>query len=171
MAKNLTTKQANFVRHYLGEAKGVGTKACRLAGYSGNPNTLAGTAYRLLKDPRVREAIRIQKDQRSSGWGLDELREFWSGIVADESETSGNRMKASELLGRSLGAFVEKNITATVSVGDVTALSDDELLRIAGGNSGPVDVGARGIDQARVLTVPSEQLGVHEDGDESNEAE
>lgn len=56
MAKTkLTDKQQLFVVHYL--AKLNGTEAARLAGYAGDDNVLAVTAYDNLRNPKIREAI------------------------------------------------------------------------------------------------------------------
>jgi phage terminase small subunit len=53
----LTPKEQLFVAHYLGEARGNGTKAMRLAGYKGNANTLAVGASQNLRKPKIAAAI------------------------------------------------------------------------------------------------------------------
>ena len=55
MAKNLTDRQAAFVRHYVGTARFNGAEAARAAGYA--PKYADRQAYQLLENPRVRAAI------------------------------------------------------------------------------------------------------------------
>jgi phage terminase small subunit len=53
----LTPKELLFVAHYLGEARGNGTKAMRMAGYKGSANTLAVGASQNLRKPKISAAI------------------------------------------------------------------------------------------------------------------
>lgn len=53
----LSVLEARFVSLYLGEARGNGRKAARLAGYRGSPAVLDVQAARLLQRPRVRETL------------------------------------------------------------------------------------------------------------------
>lgn len=55
--EKLTPKEQLFVAHYLGEARGNGTKAMRLAGYKGDDNTLAVGASQNLRKPKIAAAI------------------------------------------------------------------------------------------------------------------
>ncbi len=57
MPRTLTKKQQRFVEYYVGEANGNGTKAARLAGYSGDEVATAVAASRLKRDPKIKEAI------------------------------------------------------------------------------------------------------------------
>jgi phage terminase small subunit len=57
--KPLTEKQRAFVAAYVGEAKGNGTHAARLAGYEGDDKTLAVTASRLLGNAKVAAALDV----------------------------------------------------------------------------------------------------------------
>jgi phage terminase small subunit len=64
--KKLTGKQKKFADFYLGEANLNGTKAARLAGYEGNDNVLAVTAFRLLRNAKISAYI----DERLKGCGM-----------------------------------------------------------------------------------------------------
>lgn len=70
--EQLLPRHRRFVELYLGgdpvhpEADGNGVVAARLAGYQGDPVTLAVQAYRLRNKPKVREAI----EARMEGDGL-----------------------------------------------------------------------------------------------------
>ncbi len=53
----LSFREARFVQSYTGEARGNGRQAARLAGYQGSAEVLDVQAARLLRRPRVRQAI------------------------------------------------------------------------------------------------------------------
>jgi hypothetical protein len=55
----LTSKQRAFIAAYVGEARGVGAAAARMAGYKGNNHALAVEAQRLLDTPRVKQALDV----------------------------------------------------------------------------------------------------------------
>jgi phage terminase small subunit len=59
----LTLKERKFVEAYLGEAAGNATRAARLAGYSGDPVTLAAVGYARLRKTQIRDAIAQLVDQ------------------------------------------------------------------------------------------------------------
>jgi hypothetical protein len=59
----LTLKQTLFVEAYLGEAHGNGVAAARVAGYTGTPNTLARTAWELLRQPKISLRIRARVEE------------------------------------------------------------------------------------------------------------
>src|SRR5690606_13108777 len=111
----LTEREHRFVRAYVGEAAGNGTEAARLAGYQGSNKALGVTAVRLLGRASVQQAIaqlRQQADRRAA-MTLGELQERWARILRGEERSAKtlamrDRLKASELLARSMGAFVER---------------------------------------------------------------
>src|SRR5215467_3865883 len=53
----LALKEQLFRDYYVGEARGNGTLAARLAGYSGNANALGVMAHQLLRKPKMRQSI------------------------------------------------------------------------------------------------------------------
>lgn len=173
MATHLTERQRKFIDAYLGPAKGKGSKAARMAGYTGNPNTIGGTAHGLLKNPKIQAAMEERRNQVSEGMGVDELVALWSRIARDEGETTQNRLRAAEYLGKMRGVFIEKSINANVNVGNVQSLTDDQLLQIAGQTAPSIVGGTVGDDQGSVLTLPaaseSEQPGLPEIVDADNE--
>lgn len=59
----LTERQQDFIRHYIGEAKGNATLAAKLAGYTGTDAGIGVTACRLLKDARVHAALAIYREE------------------------------------------------------------------------------------------------------------
>lgn len=60
----LTLKVQRFIDALMGEAEGNGTKAARIAGFKGDNNTLATTAWQLRRKQEVRDAIeaRLESD-------------------------------------------------------------------------------------------------------------
>ena len=100
----LTTKQRRFIEAYTGNAK----QAATAAGYSEKTSYSAG--QRLLKNVDIQEAIRSREEQRRSELIADRVKRqiFWTAIMNDESESMTARLKASELLAKSEGDFLER---------------------------------------------------------------
>lgn len=47
-------------------------------------------------------------DEDARQAGIDEIRRFWASVIRDEHADTRDRLKASELAARSIGAFVER---------------------------------------------------------------
>lgn len=106
----LTPKQERWIDEYI--KTNDYTTASRNAGYSGSNNNLKSIGYQnslkfkeLLNERRIELSKEIKKDTIAS---LDNIFEFWSNVFNDETNNMKNRLKASELLAKSKGAFVEK---------------------------------------------------------------
>ncbi|MCK9577625.1 MAG: terminase small subunit [Clostridia bacterium] len=101
----LTYKQAKFVEYYYGD----GTAAALKAGYSKGS---AGVAACLtLKMEKVKQAL-YERDLREKSKTIadrKERQEFWTNIIRNECAPLLHRLRASELLGKSEGDFLEKN--------------------------------------------------------------
>ena len=101
----LTVKQRRFIEAYEGNA----TKAAIAAGYS--PKWADRQAHTLMeKNGEIKEAIRSREEQRRSELIADRVKRqiFWTAIMRDESESMTARLKASELLAKSEGDFLER---------------------------------------------------------------
>lgn len=72
---SLSSKQKEFVNQYLIDFNG--TRAAERAGYSGDDNSLAVTAYGLLRNPKVAEIVsqRLQESAMSADEVLKRLAE------------------------------------------------------------------------------------------------
>lgn len=116
----LTAKQRLFVEIYDGNA----TKSAIKAGYS--ERTADRIGPELLSKPHVAEAIRVR--MRSSMIGIIADREqrqaFWTRTMLDEKAPLRDRLRASELLGKSEGDFLERREEATTTV---VAIEHDEM--------------------------------------------
>jgi phage terminase small subunit len=100
--KQLTDKQMRFVELYNGNA----TETAQIVGYS-NPR-IAG--QRLLKDVAICSLIqeRRKKEIKSDVLDRQARQKFWSDTVTNDDEDMKNRLKASELLGKSEGDFLDR---------------------------------------------------------------
>lgn len=99
----MNQKQRQFAEYYA--ANPNATKAAIAAGYS--PKTAYAQGNRLLKDAETLEYItQLQdaaKDKRIAS--IKDAKVFWSDVMNDPNEKMTNRLKASELLFKSAGAF------------------------------------------------------------------
>ena len=102
----LPPKRRAFVLAYVGECAGNATAAATVAGYA----KAKQEGSRLLTFADVSAAVGVlQKPALDRKvMGIDELREFWTEMAQAEAEATKDRLKASELLGKSQGAFVER---------------------------------------------------------------
>lgn len=147
----LTVKQRRFADFYLGQAKGNGTEAARLAGYS-DPEV---SAFDNKQNPAVRAYIdeRLQAETLSSAEVLAELtdvgRAEWRDFVTVRThpktgETLDVRMdlaakiKSLELLGKHHALFTDKiDHTGTVTFADLFSAAN------GAGSAGGPDGGGR----------------------------
>jgi phage terminase small subunit len=134
----LTEKQRRFVEAYMGAAAGNATEAARLAGYSGGPVTLASVGKENLRKPPVLKAINERRSSRPDIATREERQRFWSDVMrgAEEAEMK-DRLKASELLGKTQLDFKEVHVhegsvavEVTAKV-DLSGVSDEALAQLA----------------------------------------
>ena len=100
----LNARQRAFVEAYCGNA----TEAAIAAGYSAK---YAGrNADKLLKNTKVQEALKEREDKRlASLIATRERRQrFWTEVMENPNEDMKERLKASELLAKSEGDFIER---------------------------------------------------------------
>ena len=100
----LTAKQKAFVEAYTGNA----TEAAKLAGYS--EVTAYSSGQRLLKQPQIAEAIRAREQERQAPNIADREQRFafWTSIMRDTNESTRDRLRASELLAKAEGDFLDR---------------------------------------------------------------
>lgn len=104
--RKLNARQRKFISLYAGNA----TEAARLAGYAGTDTSLAVTGHQLLRKPNIALAIRSREDkQTAKGIMTREQRQaFWTSVAYDVNAKLPDRLRASELLGKSQADFTEK---------------------------------------------------------------
>lgn len=75
---------------------------------SANHNISLEKCEKFYKNPSVRIAIKARADGSLFVADRKSRQAFWSRVMADETEDMKNRLKASELLGKSEKDFVER---------------------------------------------------------------
>jgi len=107
--RKLTSKQQRFVDAYNGNA----TEAAVKAGYS--QKTAYSQGERLLRKVEVSAAIKSRQDTEARECIATRQRrqEFWTEVMEDSAAEMKDRLKASELLGKSEGDFLDR-VAATV---------------------------------------------------------
>lgn len=100
----LNARQRAFVEAYCGNA----TEAALQAGYS--PKTAYSIGERLLKKVEIQEALKEREKERLSSLiaTREERQRFWTSMMRDEDRKEVDRLKASELLAKSEGDFLER---------------------------------------------------------------
>ena len=102
-ARQFTTKQQRLIDCYAGDIK----KAAKESGLS------YGYARRLVTKGHIFEAIKTRQDTeiRPTNIANRQARQvFWTRLMRDKHQEVKDRLRASELLGRSEMDFVEKRI-------------------------------------------------------------
>lgn len=107
----MTLKQEKFIKAYLCNG-GNASAAYRTAYNATNmkPNVIHNKASELLKKDEVRVSIEKLRSEitKASIASIEEVQSFYTNILRDEDEELKDRLKASELLMRSKGGFIEK---------------------------------------------------------------
>ena len=123
----LNYKQKAFVDAYDGNGK----ETAIAVGYS--PKTAEQTASRLLRMVKVRKAL----EERSARENKDTIatrvqrQELWTKMMNDPEIRSSDRLKASELLGRSEADFTDrKEIEVDQRFSEVEQQADQILKRL-----------------------------------------
>ena len=103
----MNARKRAFVREYL--VSGNATQAAIRAGYS--PKSAHSCGPRLMENADVRAAIADgQKVLEQSGIAsAEERRAFWTAMMRDLDAPAVARLRASELLGKNQGDFVERH--------------------------------------------------------------
>ena len=106
----LTEKQERWLDEYI--KCNDYTTASRNAGYTGSNDNLRAIGYQnslkfkdLLAERRQELSKEIKSDTIAS---LEEIFEYWTETFKDEYVKNSDRLKASELLAKAKGGFVEK---------------------------------------------------------------
>ena len=102
----LTVKQKKFIQAYSGNA----TEAARIAGYKGNDATLAQVGYENMMNPEINSQVMKRQDLEIQRIVMNRLDRqiLWTELARSSSVEVKDRLKATELLGRSEGDFTEK---------------------------------------------------------------
>ena len=99
-----TVKQQRFVDFYDGNA----SEAMIKAGY--NPKYAATNSQKILKLTKIIDAIKNREQKRTKGpiATREERQEFWTKAMRNTDIDIKDRLKSSELMGKSEADFTEK---------------------------------------------------------------
>lgn len=127
----MNQRKRAFCEAYL--ISGNATDAAREAGYS--PRSARSIGQRLLTFDDVREYLerRNQEISAANTAQMEEVRQFWTATMRDDNMKPADRLKASELLAKTYGAFLERvEVDADVRTREAMAsLTEEELRRLA----------------------------------------
>lgn len=108
---SLSERERRFVEAYMGQAAGNATEAAKQAGYSARNAAPQGS--RLLRKANIRQALdnRVRSDPKVADRA--QRQQFWTDVMQGAGTYAKvpwrDRLKASELLGKSQGDFVERH--------------------------------------------------------------
>jgi len=108
----LTEKQQRFVDYYL--TSGNAEDAAKKAGYNARGNTT-----KLLQNTTIQKAIEernksIVNDRIAN---MEEVKQFWTNTMRNGEAELNDRLKASEYIAKTNGAFINKQeISGTTGV-------------------------------------------------------
>lgn len=111
--------------------------SARRAGYACPSEADAwDVAQRKLDTPEVREAIEAERERLAAAHQASadraERKAFWSRVLRDEGNHLQLRLRASELLARAEGDFVERvEVIEAGAASRYASLSTEELLAVA----------------------------------------
>ncbi|MFQ6896479.1 MAG: terminase small subunit [Turicibacter sp.] len=121
----LTPKQQAFADYYI--QTGNATESAIKAGYS--QKTAKETGYENLTKPHLQQYIeKKQKELESSRMAdMTEVREFWTEVMRDIDSEMKDRLKASEMIAKTSGAFLNKVEMQTTGEQTITVtITDDD---------------------------------------------
>ena len=120
----LTTKQLRFVESYDGNA----TAAAIAAGYSVKTACFIGNEN--LRKPNIIKAIKAREAKKVKPHiaSREDRQKFWTETMRDMTADLKNRLRASELLGKSEADFIER-IEANINISPKAVLSEAEKRR------------------------------------------
>lgn len=115
--ENLTARQRKFAEYYA--ETGNAAEAARKAGYSEKSARVQGR--RMLTNANVLQYIRQLQDELAAPRiaGISETKAFWSNVMRDETKKTKDRLRASELLAKSAGAFIDPHEETRFEGGEV----------------------------------------------------
>ena len=115
----MTGKQQIFIQEYLIDFNA--TRAAKSAGYS--EKTAYSQGQRLLKNVEVQNKIKSLMEGRISELiaTKEQRQQFWTETMYNAEEDMKNRLRASELLGKSCGDFLDRIETKNENTLDLRA--------------------------------------------------
>lgn len=106
--------------------------------WDGSPKSTANAAHcsdiyvsKCLKMPKVVKAIQARDGCAVTAAGRavltrEQRQNFWSSVIGDEAQNMADRLRASELLGRSNADFTDKSLVGSLDK-ELETMSGDEI--------------------------------------------
>lgn len=120
-----------FVDYYA--ACGNATESARKAGYS--DKNAGVNADKLLKNPKIQQALaeRNKEVSQSRIATIKERQEFWTSVLRGQEPDAEmkDRLKASELLGKCQGDFIDRVESTTLSPPNINVVIVESKQTIA----------------------------------------
>ena len=115
----MTDKQELFIKEYLIDMNA--TAAAKRAGYS--EKTAYSIGQENLNKPEIKQVIQEELENRKSALiaTREQRQKLWTEIMYDTEQSTRDRLRASELLGKSCGDFIERIETKGEAVLDLRA--------------------------------------------------
>jgi phage terminase small subunit len=127
--ENLNNKQLAFCREYIIDFNAK--QAAIRAGYSDNPDSACVQGSLLLSYPKVKAEIKrlIEEfDETHRTEAIARNVQLWEDMLSDGELRPDYRLRASELLGKHAGMFIEKmELSGEVKTGSGMPQSPEEL--------------------------------------------
>jgi phage terminase small subunit len=103
----LTEKQQRFADYYIQTANA--TESYHRA-YGGKRSTADANGTKLLGNTRVKQYIEERNKQLENDRivSMEEVKRFWSDTIRDEDINFKHRLKASEYIAKTNGAFIDR---------------------------------------------------------------
>lgn len=121
----LTAKQRAWIDYYK-QGK-TATEAARLAGYKPDNAKVIGAQNLTKLNQYISDRDELLDRDRVAD--MAEINEFWSDTMRDDTADIKDRLKASELRARSIGAFIERREIVGAQTITVKLLDDDEEMK------------------------------------------
>ena len=104
----ITVKQKMFADEYI--KTGNATQSYISAGYKARGNGAEVNACKLLRNTKVRDYIRKRNKEldKSTIADMQEVKEFWTNMLRNRAADPKDRLKASELIAKTNGAFLDR---------------------------------------------------------------
>jgi len=118
-----TPKQQAFIDEYCINGEN-GLQAAKAAKYKGNDNALSQRAYELVRNSNVKAEIdrRIAEIKAKCIANREQRQQFWTRVMSGSEPgcTMGDKLRASELLGKSEADFTDNLNTGDTSIPELT---------------------------------------------------
>ena len=167
----LTPRQERFCLEYA--SSGNATESYKAAYGLKDENTAAANWSRMLRNHKVQRRIRqlldsLAEPQISS---IIQVKAFWSSILNDTSETTANRLRASELLAKSAGAFLRAREADKVPASTGSGNWDDIIFYDTEAELEAALAARKDGDDSFVICLPRLETIVKDDEDGEDEEE